>query len=61
MPGIKKLTYLVEFSGVVRVQNIFERAVTRCGKTDVAIWLQYIAYCKETGSHNKLQQIFTRY
>ncbi|RHY56156.1 hypothetical protein DYB38_001226 [Aphanomyces astaci] len=55
--GLTKLS-LSDHSGMQRVHNIFDRALMK-HRGDVDLWLQHIAFCKNTGSSKLLSKLFT--
>ncbi|KAL6059850.1 U3 snoRNP protein [Balamuthia mandrillaris] len=57
--GIRKLPELSEFSGVRRIHFLYHRLLRKFGE-DVKLWLQYIDFCKNTGSVKALNRTFAR-
>ncbi|ETW05730.1 hypothetical protein H310_03430 [Aphanomyces invadans] len=47
-----------DHTGMQRVHNIFDRALMK-HRGDVDLWLQHIAFCKNTGSSKLLSKLFT--
>ncbi|CAK4611140.1 hypothetical protein LEN26_019803 [Aphanomyces euteiches] len=56
--GLQKKS-LSDFAGMQRVHNIFDRALMK-HRGDVDLWLQHIAFCKNTGSTKIMSKLFTK-
>ena len=48
-----------DYAGQRRIRNLFERACIRF--QDLGLWLQYIEYVKEQGSHKITNKVFGEY
>jgi len=57
--GLTKST-ASDYAGIKRVHNIFDRAVMK-HRGDIELWLQYVEFCKNSGSGKILSKLFSRY